>query len=66
MKAAELIDELRELPPDQEIRFLVRGTVSTKQELTGRYSGYYDLEMNVDAAVELYCIDNTGEITLWL
>lgn len=66
VKVAELIDELRELNPDEEIKFRVFGNVSMKQELTGRYSGVYDLDTDVDTAAELDCIDNNGEITLWI
>lgn len=66
MKVGELIDELRELNPEEEIKFRVFGYVCMKQELTGRYSGVYDLEMNVDTEAELDRIDNNGEVTLWI
>lgn len=66
VKVGELIDELRELNPDEEIKFRVRGTATMKQEITGHFSGVYDLEVDVDTAAELDCIDNDGEVTLWI
>lgn len=66
MKVGELIEELRELNPNEEIKFRVHGYVCMKQELTGRYSGEYDLEMNVDTEAELDCIENDGEIAIWI
>lgn len=66
VKVAELIDELKQLDPEADVSFRVCGNVCMKQELTGRYSGVYDLETDVDTEAELDCIDSTGEITLWI
>lgn len=66
MKVAELIDELRELNSDEEIKFRVCGTATMKRDLTGYFSGVYDLDMDVDTEAELDCIDNNGEVTLWI
>lgn len=65
MKVAELIDELKQLDPSAEVVFRVLGMATAKHELTGQ-TGVYDLEIDVDTAAELDCIDNDGEITLWI
>lgn len=66
MKVAELIDELKQIDQAADVSFRVCGTVSNKRELTGHFSGVYDLETDVDTVAELDCIDNNGEITLWI
>ena len=66
MKVAELIEELKQLDPAADVSFRVCGNVSMKQELTGRYSGVYDLDTDVDTEAELDSIENNGEITLWI
>lgn len=65
MKVAELIDELKQLDPEAEVVFRVLGMATAKHELTGQ-TGVYDLEIDVDTAAELDCIDNNGEVTLWI
>ena len=66
MKVAELIDELKQLDPAADVSFRVCGNVCMKQELTGRYSGVYDLETDVDTEAELDSIESNGEVTLWI
>lgn len=65
VKVAELIDELKQLDPSAEVVFRVLGMATAKHELTGQ-TGVYDLEIDVDTAAELDCIDNNGEVTLWI
>jgi len=65
VKVAELIDELKQLDPAAEVVFRVLGMATAKHELTGQ-TGIYDLEIDVDTPAELDCIENNGEVTLWI
>lgn len=52
-----------------EVRFNVKGCVSSTEELYGEYHGTHDFTADIDRQAEVDAIDKKGdavEVTLWL
>lgn len=65
MTKAELLKQLEDIEPDEEITFRVIGTLDMELELCGRYFGLHNFPCDVDEEVDFDEVDG-NEVKLWL
>lgn len=66
MTVRELIDDLKGLDPEADVTFHVQGDITIKQELEGRYNGFYDFDHCLDDPCDLDGIDESARFCLWV